>query len=152
MQWVYFHKGLWTYYMLPPHYFPLSPGPHDHAWCYFHFKPSGEFPKDWGRETAKSVTYSTSSSSVNHRKWICANGQISTHQVSVSRSVQIPFSREWDSHGRAPEKAALEQVSNITASKSQRETSGENYCETRMQLWQIKSNYRINSVSCSPQP
>lgn len=48
---------------------------------------------------------------------------------------------------------AFGQDSNITTSaKSQRETSGENYCETSTQLAQIKSSYMINLVSWSLQP
>lgn len=63
--------------MISPYCLPLSPGSHDHAWCYFHFNPFGKFPEDGERENANLKVYSTSCSFVIHTEWICASSQIS---------------------------------------------------------------------------
>lgn len=93
-----FCQGLGTHSMIPPSYLHLS-----HTWCYFHFNPSGEFPEDWERENANLGVHSTSSSFIIHRKWICANGQISTQPgqgpTLCSNSVFSWVAFSWQSPG-----------------------------------------------------
>ena len=129
----------------------LSSRSRDHVWCYFHFNPPGNFPEDWEREKANSGIYWISSSFITCRKQICENSQISTQPgqgpTLCLNSVFSSVTFSWQS----PREGSC--VSNITTSaESQSEALGENYCETRRQLPQIKSNYMINFVSPSPKP
>lgn len=140
--------------MVSPSYLYLSPGPHGHAWCYFHFNPSGEFPEDWERENANLGVYSTSSSFITHRKWICANGQISTQPgqgpTLCLNSVFSLVTFSWQSPGEEMHLSKFQASQHLLRARErlQEKTAVKQGCN----YLKLKAVTMINLVSCVPQP